>query len=266
MALPAFLQAAPRPLPGGAALRLGESAFLAGVGRTGATVGRGARAQFVHTETTSKPSFSVPEGARGAVFVCQSSVCAQRGAAEAQAWFEDALPADARVPVSGARCLGHCDAAPNAVLLAPDGREALVSGCEPERAREALREALGISGDVLLKERRAEEAAAAFSRGLEGAGEAEAGGFPARLRAQLLCGRSEARLRVGDPAGALSDADGAVDALPDWFRGHLRRAEALAAAGEAAGARAAYEACRRAAGGDARVRMHVAASLRQLRE
>ena len=58
----------------------------------------------------------------------------------------------------------------------------------------------------------------------------------------VLANRSSVRLQQGDTAGALADALAAqADGPGDWTRGLVREAEARAAAGDAAGARAALD-------------------------
>eukprot|EP00741_Cyanophora_paradoxa_P021916 tig00021428_g21155.t1 len=213
-------------------------------------------------------TFEVPESARGAVFVCSRATCHQQSSETVLAWFRDLVPDDIHVAPGG--CLAHCGSGPNVVVVGAGGQK-LVVGCDSSaKMRAALKETcrLAVSDDLveLIREKmrggklwaegKPEEAAAAFTRGLELAQRAEAAGDGAagRLRGALLCNRSAARRRRGTCRGPRRRRR----------RRHVRKGDALLAAGDGAGARGAYEAARGAAGGDAEVEAYLDAALANL--
>ena len=84
-------------------------------------------------------------------------------------------------------------------------------------------------GNAAMKAGRFDEAVACYTEGVE-ADRANRGG---NLHV-LYSNRSAAQLSAGRHAMAVADAQRAIDAKPDWSRGHMRRAAALHRQGELA--------------------------------
>jgi (2Fe-2S) ferredoxin len=158
---------------------------------------------------------------------------------------QELLPPGVRLERRG--CLGRCGSGPN-LALNPSGL--LISYCATpaQLANLIERQCLGGDGTRLILH--------AFELRLQGNAAAERGklaqaealytqalgvGAP-RGDHLLLANRSSVRLQQGNTAGALEDALAAQAGRPaDWTRGLVREAEARAAAGDAAGARAALD-------------------------
>mmetsp|Transcript_21581 Transcript_21581/g.47369 ORF Transcript_21581/g.47369 Transcript_21581/m.47369 type:complete len:254 (-) Transcript_21581:208-969(-) len=175
------------------------------------------------------------EKGQNEVRICTSTTCRKQGSQQVVRYFEE-LVDSSQVTVSESGCLGQCGSGPNLVLL-PGELFVKHMQTPAQVARLVKRQVAG--GDSVDKAfevlQLRTEGNKAFERGdlmraIQLYGEAlDVGREGGR---HLLHGnRSAARFTSGDIAGAVADAESAIQVAPSWAKGYIRLADALEAMG-----------------------------------
>eukprot|EP00238_Polyblepharides_amylifera_P010010 CAMPEP_0196589690 /NCGR_PEP_ID=MMETSP1081-20130531/64316_1 /TAXON_ID=36882 /ORGANISM="Pyramimonas amylifera, Strain CCMP720" /LENGTH=238 /DNA_ID=CAMNT_0041912557 /DNA_START=233 /DNA_END=949 /DNA_ORIENTATION=+ len=175
-------------------------------------------------------------GSNNEIRICTNKVCRKQGSYQILQDFKDLVdPAQVQVIKTG--CLGKCGEGPNVAML-PSGLVLKHVSTTAHVARLVERQCAGgagvpavfqamqlrVSGNACFQAGDSPGAEALYSKALA---------LDSPYNIHLLLGnRSAVRLAMGDAQGALEDANLAIELMPDWAKGFIRKADALEALGD----------------------------------